>query len=108
MTQDPAPSRLERLREMHRKDPRDSFAAYGLAMELAKRPETAAEAVEVFARLLEASPEYLPAYYQLGVLLARRGETARAREVLEKGIAIAERTGDRHTRDELQAALEAL
>jgi Flp pilus assembly protein TadD len=102
------PLRLEALRELHEKDPLDTFAAYGLAMELAKEPGTEAEAQAVFRQLLSMNPDYLPAYYQLGVLLARRGDKAAARQIYEEGIAVAGRTGDLHTREELEAALGAI
>ena len=100
--------RLQALRDLHEKDPRDAFAAYGLAMELARDPETEVEAVSVFRRLNEENPGYLPAYYQLGRLLARRGGEAAARRVYEEGIAVAGRAGDLHTREELEAALASL
>jgi Flp pilus assembly protein TadD len=102
------PERLKALRDLHEKDPGDTFAAYGLAMELAKSPVTEAEAAAVFRKLIAASPDYLPAYYQLGGLLARSGDGAGARRVYEEGIAVAGRAGDLHTREELQAALAAL
>jgi len=108
MSQSPEPSRLEVLRGLFARDPRDGFAGYGLAMELARKPATEEEALAVFHRLLETCPEYLPTYYQLGTLLARRGEETEARAVLEKGTALAAKVGDQHTQGELQAALDAL
>jgi len=102
------PTRLEMLREMHQKDPRDGFVAYGLAMELAKSPVTQDEAVRKFRELLENVPDYLPAYLQLGMLLVRRGEEASAKEVYRQGIALAARQGDRHTQGELEGALSIL
>ena len=102
------PSRLVALRDLFQKDPTDAFAGYGLAMELAKRPETEPEAVETFRRLLAANPDYLPAYLQFGLLLARRGEAEAAKDVYERGIALATRVRDAHTREELESALGAL
>jgi hypothetical protein len=102
------PARLQALRALHEKDPLDAFAAYGLAMELAKDEAAGSEAAGVFRRLLAANPGYVPAYYQLGRLLARRGEEAGARRAYEEGIAAAARAGDVHAREELEAALAAL
>ncbi len=103
-----ASARLELLREMHQKDPKDGFVAYGLAMELAKNPATADEAVLTFRKLLGEVPDYLPAYLQFGMLLVRRGEDADARQVYAQGIELARKEGDQHTQSELEAALDLL
>ena len=108
MTEDARSARLASLRAMLEKNPKDAFAAYGLAMELARSPATEKEAARVFRKLLEAAPEYLPAYFQFGGLLARGGETGEARAVYETGIALAARLGDSHTGEELRAALDFL
>jgi len=105
------PPNLERvraLRELRARDPSDPFPPYALAMELAKGPETAEESVAVFRELCSGSPDYVPAWLQLGLLLARRGDTAAAREAFEKGIDAAGRTGDAHAAGEIQGALDAL
>ncbi len=101
-------ARLESLREMYKKEPRDGFVAYGLAMELAKSPAAEDEAVRTFRKLLDDVPEYLPAYLQLGLLLVRRGEEADAKKVYSQGIALAHKQGDRHTQAELETALNML
>src|SRR5262245_50771028 len=104
----PDPTRLDVLRDLHAKDPGDPFLAYGLAMELAKTPATVAAAGSTFAALLARRPDYVPAYYQYGLLLERQGRTEEARRVLAQGIEAAGRAGDLHARGELEAALAAL
>jgi Flp pilus assembly protein TadD len=108
MTPKADPSRLEMLRELYAKDPKDGFVAYGLAMELAKKPATEEESVRAFRRLVEEASDYLPAYLQFGMLLSRRGEGEEARKVYLDGIHLAGRMGDQHTREELEAALGML
>lgn len=108
MTEDARSTRLASLRAMLEKDPKDAFAAYGLAMELGRSPATEMEAVCIFRALLETAPGYLPAYFQFGSFLARRGETGEARAIYEAGIALAARTGESHTGEELRAALDML
>ena len=103
-----ASARLESLREMYKREPRDGFVAYGLAMELAKSPATEDEAVRTFRKLLEDAPAYLPAYLQLGLLLVRRGEEADAKQIYSQGITLAHSQGDRHTQAELEGALNML
>jgi len=104
----PNPERVQALRELRAKDPRDPFPAYALAMELAKGPGTEEESIAVFRELCSGSPDYVPAWLQLGLLFVRRGETAEAREALEKGIDAAGRTGDAHAAGEIRGALDGL
>ena len=99
--------RLEVLKNMVAQDPKNAFARYGLAMEYVNsgRPE---EAVAEFNSLLEANPDYAAGYYHAGRTLEGMGKIDEAREMLERGIAVTTRTGDAHTRSELQAALDVL
>jgi tetratricopeptide (TPR) repeat protein len=96
-------SRLEILREMLAADPANTFARYGLAMELASSdPE---EAWRSFEHLLEHQPEYVPTYYQAAKVLLSLGRTQQAREVLARGIEAASHQGNEHARSELAALL---
>lgn len=96
-------SRLDILREMLAADPSNTFARYGLAMELASSdPE---EAWRNFEQLLKQQPEYVPTYYQAGKVLLSLGQTEQARDVLGRGIEAAARQGNEHARSELAALL---
>ena len=88
-------------------NPADAFARYGLAIELvnAGKPE---EAVDEFRQLLAANPNYAAAYFHAGQTLETLGRVEEARALYEQGIAVTARTGDGHTRSELQAALDLL
>ena len=88
-------------------NPTDAFARYGLAMELVKSGELA-EAIAEFRALLEHNPNYAAAYFHGGQALEKLGDLGQAREFYEKGIEVTRRTGDQHTRSELQAALDML
>ena len=88
-------------------NPADAFARYGLAMELVKGGELAS-AVSEFRALLEHNPNYAAAYFHGGQVLEKLGELEQARQLYEKGIEVTGRTGDQHTRSELQAALDML
>lgn len=81
----------------------DPFPRYGLAMELRKRGELD-EANAVFAALMHEHQAYLPTYLMAGNLLAERGDASAARDVYDRGIAVATAAGDGHTRSELEAA----
>ena len=100
-------NRLEMLAQLVAKNPKDSFARYGLAMEYANREEHE-KALEHFGALLQHNPNYAAAYYQAGQLLRKLGRVEEARGFLERGIEITSRSGDLHARSEMQAALDLL
>jgi len=95
------------LREILELDPRNSFARYGIAMELVSRGETDAALVE-FAMLLANDPEYTAGYFMSAQTLAASGRTAEAIERLKSGVGCAARSGNRHAVSEMQAMLDEL
>jgi tetratricopeptide (TPR) repeat protein len=88
-------------------NPADAFARYGLAMELVKGGELESAILE-FRALIEHNPNYAAAYFHGGQALEKLGDVDQARSLYEKGIEVTSRTGDGHTRSELQAALDML
>jgi tetratricopeptide (TPR) repeat protein len=100
-------SRIEILKTMLLQNPSDSFARYGLAMELVKGGELAG-AVAEFRALLDHNPNYAAAYFHGGQALEKLGDIEQARAFYEKGIEATSRSGDQHTRSELEAALDML
>ena len=100
-------NRIEVLKAMVAQNPADAFARYGLAMELIKGGDLAG-AVTEFRALLEHNPNYAAAYFHGGQALEKLGEVEQARALYEKGVEVTGRTGDGHTRSELQAALDML
>jgi len=100
-------TRLDTLKAMLEANPGDTFARYGLAMELANSGNLE-EAVRQYRALLEKDPNYAAAYYHGGQALERLGQVEEARELYEKGIEVTSRSGDLKTRDELQAAIDLL
>jgi tetratricopeptide (TPR) repeat protein len=100
-------NRLEVLQSMVEQNPTDSFSRYGLAMEYVKQGELAT-AVEQFTTLLTHNPNYGAGYFHGGQTLEKLGRTEEAKALYRKGIQVTATTGDGHTRDELQAALNNL
>lgn len=100
-------NRLEILKTMLQQNPRDTFAQYGLAMEYANSGQLES-AVAEFHALLEFNPDYAAAYFHGGQALEKLGRVEEARRIYEQGIQVTSRTGDQHTRSELQAALDLL
>jgi tetratricopeptide (TPR) repeat protein len=99
--------RLEILKTMIEKNPSDSFARYGLAMEYANRGDLE-QAVAEHRMLLASDENYAASYFHGGQALEKLGRVEEAREIYERGIEVTARTGDAHTQSELQAALDML
>ena len=99
--------RLEILKSMVAQSPDDKLVRYGLAMEYKNRSDFA-RAIEEFRTLLKAHPDYAAAYYHGGQALEKAGLLDQARDMYQEGIDVTSRTGDGHTRAELQAALDIL
>jgi tetratricopeptide (TPR) repeat protein len=99
--------RLTTLKSMVEQNPNDAFARYGLAMEHANLGDLQ-QAIDEYAKLLEAHPNYSAGYYHAGRTLEKMGRSEEARAMYERGIDVTSRNGDAHTRSELQAALDML
>ncbi len=95
------------LREILALDPENSFARYGVAMELVGRGETA-EAMQEFDALLANDPDYTAAYFMAAQTLAKTGQTQEAIQRLKEGIECARRTGNQHALSEMQQMLDEL
>jgi tetratricopeptide (TPR) repeat protein len=102
-----ATNRLEMLKQMLSENPNNTFARYGLAMELVKSGDFA-EAITEFNNLLSQDDTYAAAYYHGGQAHEKLGQVEEARQMYEKGIEASRRKGDAHTRAELEAALSLL
>ena len=100
-------NRLEILQSMLAQNPEDNFARYGLAMEYAKAGNLERATTEYMA-LIALNRDYCAAYYHGGQALEKLGRVEEARDLYQRGIEAATRTGDEHTQSELQAALDLL
>ena len=99
--------RMEILKNMVAQKPTDAFARYGLSMELVNAGDLEG-AAESFQTLIANNPEYAAGYFHGGQTLEKLGRLEDARIIYSKGIEVTIRTGDAHTRSELQAALDML
>jgi thioredoxin-like negative regulator of GroEL len=95
------------LKEILELDPKNSFARYGLAMELAGRGETEA-ALSEFHTLLANDPSYTAGYFMAAQTLASADRPQEAIARLKTGIESAERSGNSHAASEMQAMLDEL
>jgi predicted Zn-dependent protease len=100
-------SRRQKLEALLADNPDDVFLQYALAMEFASEGDPGA-ACDRLQRLLAQDAHYVPAYFQLGQLLAQRGAADQARQVLARGIEQARRAGDDHAEGEMREFLDDL
>jgi tetratricopeptide (TPR) repeat protein len=98
-------SRLDMLKEMVSLNPSDAFLRYGLAMEYRNGGDLES-AVREFRAIIDANPDYSPAYFHGGQTLERLGRADEARALYETGVEVTRRKGDQHALSEMQAALD--
>lgn len=99
--------RIEKLKAFLEESPNDSFLQHALALEYIKINEDAI-AESFFRNILSNDPSYIGSYYHFGKLLERKGQEADAISCYEKGMQEAKKSGNRHTYNELQSALDEL
>jgi Tfp pilus assembly protein PilF len=100
-------NRQEALEAMLLQDPDNTFARYGLAMEFVNTGNLM-QAIREFEELVIRNPDYAAAYFHGGQTYEKLGRTDDARGMYLRGIDVTTRTGDGHTRSELEGALAAL
>ena len=99
--------RIAKLKEFLAANPDDSFIQHALALEYVKAGDDA-EARKLFEHILEKDENYIGSYYHLGKLLERYDERESAIRWYEVGMFKAKESGDMHSYNELQAALDDL
>ena len=102
-----AKSRLETLEGFVRERPTDAFAYYGLAMEYINAGRTE-DALATFQKLIGFNPNYSAGYHQAGLLLTRLARVDEAKEMFKRGIEVAGRNGEAHSKMEMEEALHDL
>lgn len=100
-------SRLEKLLELQTLYPDDLFNKYAVAMEYLGLGK-ASIAKEIFEQVLKSDKNYVPAYYQLGLILMNEGNETKALEVFENGLTQAKLKNDSRSTREFQAAIDEL
>lgn len=95
---------LEKLLEGDEQD----FTGYFMLGKLCVDAELYPRAVQALDKCLAIKPDYSAAWRMLGDAHRKAGDEARAREVYEEGIRVAEARGDLQTVREMQAFLRKL
>jgi len=100
-------TRLEQLQELLKKEPKDPFLNYALAMEL----EARGDAEGAYAKLHELyknDPDYSATYYHLGRLMIERGMRNEALDIFQEGMKVTRAKREQHLLAELQSAYNNL
>src|SRR5437764_2651230 len=100
-------SRLEQFKEFVEMDPADTFSRYALAMEYMGESQFD-RAVEHFTEVIRLDPAYSAAYFQAALASQKLDKLEEARDLLRRGIEVADTKHDWHARDEMKAALEEI
>lgn len=96
--------RIAMLKEVLAGDKDNVLARYGLAMEYSRSGNTEAALAE-FDSLIAANPDYVAAYQQAAQTLLNAERYEDAKQMLNRGIACAERSGNAHARSEMAGML---
>jgi tetratricopeptide (TPR) repeat protein len=100
-------SRIERIRKLLEKEPRDAFLNFSLGMEYQAAGQIE-DALRQFDQTIEVAPDYLAAYIRKGEVLISAHRFDEARPVLERGAELARAANDQHMLDNLTHMLEML
>lgn len=103
----PPSDRLNQLLAIMDRQPRDPLLLYGIAMEYRKL-KAFDRAIEYFNKVIEVDPGYCYAYFHRGQTQELMTDPEAAKSSYRAGIVAAQRVGDAHAREELQAALDLL
>jgi Tfp pilus assembly protein PilF len=98
---------IEKINELLKKMPDDSFLKHALALEYIKEGNDA-EARKLFEEILTDEENFVGSYYHLGKLLERNNENALAIAWYEKGMQAAKKANENRTYNELRTAYEDL
>ncbi len=99
--------RIDKIRSLLQKNPKDVFLHYSLGMEYASTDQYSS-AIEAFSKCIELDETYVPAYVEAGKALRAAGRGDEARQIFTAGMEWATRKGENHTRDYIQQQLQGL
>jgi tetratricopeptide (TPR) repeat protein len=100
-------NRRAQLEALLKDDPNDPFLRYALALELESAGEVDS-AISHLRELIHDFPEYVPAFLQVGQLLAKAGNNPEAKDYLQQGMLVAFKVADHHAYSEMEQLLASL
>lgn len=98
--------RLKTLLKFYEEDPNDPFNLYGLALEYQKSDLIKSD--ELFVKLLNEFPMYVPSYYHAAKLKVELKQPEAALAFYKKGMEIAQQQNQKKAEQELRSAYDEL
>lgn len=98
--------RIKLLEKYIAEDPSDPFSRYALALELCQGEPN--RAISLLLDLVKEQPDYVPSYYQAGILLLEQNRLEEAKIILEQGIKIARQQNEHKAAAELKELFQDL
>jgi len=98
--------RIEQFKKVLEMDPNDEVIRFGLGKLYAEAGKHE-EAVGQLREVLRLKPEYSAAYLEMAKSLRAIQRTGEATAILVQGLEVAQRKGDLHVRNQIQALLGA-
>ncbi|HCR53483.1 MAG TPA: enzyme of heme biosynthesis [Cytophagales bacterium] len=98
--------RIKLLEKYIAEDPADPFSRYALALELCQGEPN--RAISLLLDLVKEQPDYVPSYYQAGILLLEQNRLEEAKIILEQGIKIARQQNEHKAAAELKELFQDL
>lgn len=95
--------RLEQLQELLKESPQDPFLHYAITMEHVKL-ENKDAALDGFENMVSSFTDYVGTYYHFGKFLEKQQQLARALEIYQQGMQIAQSKRNMHALGELRGA----
>lgn len=96
-------TRIDKLLEFLKNDPKDAFVLYALATEYNSANDID-KAFEYYLELTKEHPDYVGTYYHLGKLYEKTQQKEEAIKIYQQGMTAARNKRDMHAFSELQGA----
>jgi tetratricopeptide (TPR) repeat protein len=100
-------NKITLLTQYLQETPDDPFLHFALAKEYENLDQIDL-AIEKYQYLMRVHENYVGTYYHAGKIFEKKSDWSEAMSCYEKGISVAQKTGDRHSAAELNEAKEQL
>lgn len=99
--------KVKELEALIKQNPDNVLMHYTLGIEYL-RAEELGKAIGALSKAIELQPDYSAAYRELGKALVKLNSNKEAKEIFNKGIAVAEEKGDIQTAKEMRVFLKRI
>lgn len=100
-------NRIDQVKKLLETSPNDVFLLYALAIEYHSMGDVN-RAINSLNDVKQRFPDYLPTYYQLGLILSENDQDDEAVPILKEGMELAQKTNNHKTFLEIKSLLEEI